>query len=110
MVKWESRSSKQRNRIFWLLLIITTLYLPVFRDSILVFSCDIRFFPPSSETCYNELHIGLCFLASMALIFYIFACPVSLWRIVSANRPHPSLYDNEGNERIGGCKYFFPKN
>jgi len=57
VVGWNMRSKGYKKKLKYLLMMITTLYLPVFRDSILSLSCDLKFFPKTVDCKFEN---GVC--------------------------------------------------
>eukprot|EP00484_Ammonia_sp_Unknown_P027936 CAMPEP_0197047768 /NCGR_PEP_ID=MMETSP1384-20130603/23220_1 /TAXON_ID=29189 /ORGANISM="Ammonia sp." /LENGTH=889 /DNA_ID=CAMNT_0042479767 /DNA_START=357 /DNA_END=3026 /DNA_ORIENTATION=+ len=101
VVAWVSRGRGYKQRLKYLLLLLTTLYLPVFRDIVLSLSCDIKFYPADGD-CESSLYSGLAVLSVLAILLYIVPFPIVLYRLVQRNKPVPSLFDAEGNQRVGG--------
>eukprot|EP01083_Nonionella_stella_P262556 892671_1 len=101
VIGWTGRTKAYKRRLKVLLIILTTLYLPVFRDIVLSLSCDIKFYPHSDD-CSSGLYYGLVFLSVVTLLVYIIPSPFMFYVIIQRNKPVPSLFDAEGNERVGG--------
>ena len=98
---WETRSKSEKKKLYYLIIVITTLYLPVFRDSVHIFSCDLKFIS-ESESCDGGLRWGLVFVGVIAISCYIILAPYKFLQLITENKPKPSLFDAEGQERVGG--------
>merc|ERR1719474_2397635 len=53
VIGWNMKTKGYKKKLKYLLMLITTLYLPVFRDSILSLSCDLKFFPKTVECAWD---------------------------------------------------------
>ena len=96
-----SVSKKYKKYFKLLILALTTLYLPIFRDVVMIFSCDTKYFPDSGD-CSSGKHTGLCILAFFSMILYVIPLPIILWIVIKKYKPIPSMFDAEGNQRVGG--------
>jgi len=101
VMEWTMRGKGYKKKLKYLLMLLTTLYLPVFRDCVLSLSCDLKFYPKEGD-CDSGLFHGMAFLAVLALLVFILPIPIVLYRVVRRNKPVPSLYDAEGAPRVGG--------
>ena len=90
VITWAGKGKNYKNRLKWLLMILTTLYLPIFRDIVLSLTCDIKYFPKDGE-CSEPLYYVLAFLSVIMLLVFIIPLPIILYRIVQQNKPVPSL-------------------
>jgi len=101
MTSWSMKSTGYRRKLRLLLLLLTTLYLPVFRDSMLSLTCDLTFFPNEGD-CDGSLYTYLFWMSVVVLLVYVVPLPLVLWRVVIKNKPTTTLFDAEGDLRVGG--------
>ena len=91
VVGWTMKSKGYKKKLKYLLMLLTTLYLPVFRDCVLSLSCDLKFFPihiddytvdPVTGTatlndkqCKSDMYYGMATLSVFALLVFILPLP-----------------------------------
>jgi len=86
--KWGSRSKNAYRFAMFLSLWLTTLYLPVARDCLMVFACDL-YFVKTPDDCYNGTHSFMMFLAVMSCLLFLIPIPIVFYLIIQRNKPKP---------------------
>ena len=99
----QRNTRRLRKYIFVLVLIITTLYLPLVRDCMKVLTCDTSFVA-ISNSCYSvdNGHIYYCVLAVLCILFYLIPAPWFLLKLINNHKPKPIFFDASGNEKQQG--------
>lgn len=107
----------ERTYIKWSVTILTSLFLPVARDVIQVFTCDTELISGvqisidpapkkfAEPACYSGTHGFMLVLGIVHLIVYLLPTPFLFHRIISKYKPQVSLYDEEGKIRAGDQAY-----
>ena len=82
VVGWTMKSKGYKKKLKYVLMLLTTLYLPVFRDCVLSLSCDLKFFPIDTDDvtldddeCKSDLYYGMATLSVFALLVFILPLP-----------------------------------
>lgn len=107
MKTWAQRTTTDKMVAKYSALILTSMYLPVARDIIQVFTCDTEFVPqfqPDSK-CTDGIMGLYIVMAVIELLGFILPIPICMFRIVQTNKPRVSLYDAEGKLRQGDKAY-----
>ena len=102
---WNDLSSLALNFAKYGALYLTTMYLPVFQETMRVLACDIDFVSLESDSCYTEGHMGLVILAVVHLLLFLIPLPFYLIYLINNYKPRISLYDAEGKLREGDSAY-----
>lgn len=66
-----------------------------------VLTCDRKFAADPTQ-CYQGTHGFMTFLAVVCLGVFAVPMPFYFYRIIQANIPKPSMYDDDGKLREGG--------
>ena len=99
---WAQSSKNIKLSLKVIILILTSLYLPVFSDIIQIWFCDIKFIA-NDRICEESIEwYFLIFIGIILFFIYIIYFPVQCILLIRNNKPKPRLFDNEGNARIGG--------
>eukprot|EP00919_Chromeraceae_sp_WS-2016_P078241 GHVR01185243.1.p1 GENE.GHVR01185243.1~~GHVR01185243.1.p1 ORF type:complete len:284 (+),score=40.29 GHVR01185243.1:44-853(+) len=101
-ISWNN-SRKMNFIIKFLSFTLTTLYLPVARDVIQIFTCDTSFFALDEECDPGTTpYLIYLILAVIPCLVYLLPLPIVFYKLIQKNKPKPKLYDSSGNLRAGG--------
>jgi hypothetical protein len=103
-VKWSQRSAAEHRFVRINALVLTSLYLPVARDVLQIWTCDIVFVP-RDESCNNGLHNFMIFVSIVLAINYLLLVPYMFYVVIQRNKPKERFYDEEGELRKGAVAY-----
>eukprot|EP00386_Alphamonas_edax_P004953 GDKI01015574.1.p1 GENE.GDKI01015574.1~~GDKI01015574.1.p1 ORF type:complete len:1029 (+),score=214.61 GDKI01015574.1:174-3260(+) len=99
---WEQDRSRARI-VGWALVVITTLYLPLARDCMDIFSCDLSMFGPNDDCNTSTGWVGILWVLALGcFLIILIPMPIVLAVLVKNNKPKIKLYDEEGNVKVGG--------
>jgi hypothetical protein len=102
--KWGQRSALDFKFNKYGALVLTTLYLPVFRDTVQIFTCDVAYLSPTDE-CHKNGHLYLTIFSVFAYLIYLVPIPILFYFIIEKYKPRVSLFDAEGKLRAGEVAY-----
>eukprot|EP01006_Ploeotia_vitrea_P040253 TRINITY_DN66415_c3_g3_i1.p1 TRINITY_DN66415_c3_g3~~TRINITY_DN66415_c3_g3_i1.p1 ORF type:complete len:1005 (+),score=605.70 TRINITY_DN66415_c3_g3_i1:224-3238(+) len=102
--KWGSKSARDFKIAKFSALVLTTLYLPVARDCMQVFSCDIKYATSDSD-CYAGGHAFLVFMSLVSVGVFLIPIPILFYKLIQKYKPRERLYDSEGKLQQGENAY-----
>jgi len=95
---WQARSKYARKIQQYLLWIAITLYLPVSRNAIRIFTCTPIYAAEFADGCFKRGYWFYVFLAVLTTGLISIAMPIRCYQLIQFNKPKEVSFDSEGKQ------------